>query len=42
MSFPSFLDAVEEWQEMADNANGMAFVSSWGEANPGGGKDRLV
>ena len=23
------------------SASGMSFVSSWGEANPGGGKDRV-
>lgn len=36
-----FLDAVEKWAEAADEASGMAYVSSWGEANPGGGKDRV-
>lgn len=36
-----YVDAVERWTEKADEANGMAFVSSWGEANPGGGKDRV-
>jgi hypothetical protein len=36
-----YLDAVEKWTEKADEASGMAFVSSWGEANPGGGKDRV-
>jgi hypothetical protein len=37
-----FVDAVERWTEAADAANGMAYVSSWGEANPGGGKDRVA
>lgn len=36
-----YIDAVEKWSETADEASGMAFVSSWGEANPGGGKDRV-
>jgi hypothetical protein len=36
-----YLDAVEMWVEKADEASGMAFVSSWGESNPGGGKDRV-
>jgi len=36
-----FLEAVELWGQAADEANGMAFISSWGEANPGGGKDRV-
>ena len=37
-----YLDAVELWAEKADEGNGMAYVSSWGEANPGGGKDRVA
>lgn len=36
-----FLDALEKWVETADEASGLAYVSSWGEANPGGGKDRV-
>lgn len=36
-----FLDAMETWAQVADEASGMAYVSSWGEANPGGGKDRV-
>jgi hypothetical protein len=36
-----FEEAMEAYNENADEANGMAFVSSWGEANPGGGKDRV-
>jgi len=36
-----YLDAVEKLAEAADEASGMAYVSSWGEANPGGGKDRV-
>lgn len=36
-----YLDAMEKWGEAAEEASGMAYVSSWGEANPGGGKDRV-
>ncbi len=30
-----FVEAVEAFAENADEASGMAFISSWGEANPG-------
>lgn len=36
-----FLEAVERYMENAEEANGMAYISSWGESNPGGGKDRV-
>lgn len=36
-----YLEAVEKYSLAAEEASGMAFVSSWGEANPGGGKDRV-
>lgn len=36
-----YVEALEKWMESAEEGNGMAFVSSWGEANPGGGKDRV-
>jgi hypothetical protein len=36
-----FIEAVERYAENADEASGMAYISSWGEANPGGGKDRV-
>jgi hypothetical protein len=36
-----YLDAIEKWAEAAEEASGMAYISSWGEANPGGGKDRV-
>lgn len=39
---PDYLDAMEKWAEAAEEASGMAYVSSWGEANPGGGKDRVA
>eukprot|EP00980_Cylindrotheca_fusiformis_P006691 scaffold1398_cov116-Cylindrotheca_fusiformis.AAC.8 len=36
-----FYEAVEQFADNAEEASSMAFVSSWGEANPGGGKDRV-
>lgn len=36
-----FVEAVETFAENVDAASGAAFVSSWGESNPGGGKDRV-
>lgn len=36
-----FYDAVDQFAQNAEEASSMAFVSSWGEANPGGGKDRV-
>ena len=36
-----FYEAIDRYAQNAEEANGMAFVSSWGEANPGGGKDRV-
>jgi hypothetical protein len=36
-----FYEAIDRYTQNAEEANGMAFVSSWGEANPGGGKDRV-
>ncbi len=36
-----YLDAVENLLQNAEEASGMAYVSSWGESNPGGGKDRV-
>lgn len=37
----AYLEAIEQWIEAADEGSGMAYISSWGEANPGGGKDRV-
>ena len=36
-----YLDAMEKYAEASEDGSSMAFVSSWGEANPGGGKDRV-
>lgn len=39
--FGEYLEAMEKWSEAAEEGNGMAYISSWGESNPGGGKDRV-
>lgn len=36
-----YQDALEKVAEKADEGSGLAYVSSWGESNPGGGKDRI-
>uniref|UniRef100_A0A7R9U856 Imelysin-like domain-containing protein n=1 Tax=Pinguiococcus pyrenoidosus TaxID=172671 RepID=A0A7R9U856_9STRA len=36
-----FEDALNEWNRHVEQANIMAYTSSWGEANPGGGQDRI-
>ncbi len=36
-----YMDAMETINQAVEDGNGIAFVSSWGEANPGGGKDRI-
>jgi hypothetical protein len=36
-----FQTAMEQAAEAAEEGSGMAYISSWGEANPGGGKDRV-
>ena len=37
--FEAYLDIVEKYREKADQGSMMAYTSSWGEANPNGGKD---
>lgn len=37
-----YMEAMELFNEKAEEASNTAFVSSWGEANPGGGKDRVA
>jgi hypothetical protein len=37
--FEEYLDIVEQYREKADQGAMMAYTSSWGEANPGGGKE---
>jgi hypothetical protein len=41
-SMSRYLDSMEQFQQAADEASGMAYVSSWGESNPGGGRDRVA
>lgn len=40
-NFDRYTAAIDRWVEKADDGNVMAYVSSWGEANPGGGKDEV-
>ena len=35
----AYLDAVEKYREKSDQTAMMAYTSSWGEANPNGGKE---
>jgi hypothetical protein len=37
----AYNDVMEKLVEKADEGSGLAYVSSWGESNPGGGKDRI-
>merc|ERR1711957_814045 len=37
--FENYLNAVENYREKADQGSMMAYTSSWGEANPNGGKE---
>ena len=37
--YKAYSEAMDVWGEKSEEANSYAFVSSWGEANPGGGKD---
>lgn len=39
--FEAYDAAIEEWAQRAENANVMSYTSSWGEANPGGGRDAV-
>ena len=40
--FERYTVAMEKWNNKADSGNIMAYVSSWGEANPGGGQDEIA
>ena len=35
-------EAVEEWNTALNMSNSMAFISQFGEYNPGGGKDEVL
>ena len=37
-----FFDASEEWSSAVNMSNSMAFISQFGEYNPGGGKDEVL
>eukprot|EP00306_Pavlova_sp_CCMP459_P010484 CAMPEP_0185192916 /NCGR_PEP_ID=MMETSP1140-20130426/20202_1 /TAXON_ID=298111 /ORGANISM="Pavlova sp., Strain CCMP459" /LENGTH=275 /DNA_ID=CAMNT_0027759679 /DNA_START=9 /DNA_END=837 /DNA_ORIENTATION=+ len=39
--FDAYDTAVELWARKAEEANVMSYTSSWGEANPGGGRDAV-
>lgn len=39
--YVEFMEAMEQFNEKAEEASNTAYLSSWGEANPGGGKDRI-
>lgn len=39
--YVEFMEAMERFNEKAEEASNTAYLSSWGEANPGGGKDRI-
>lgn len=38
-SFEDYLDVVERYRDKADQSAMMAYTSSWGEANPNGGRE---
>jgi len=37
-----FFDATEDWNSSMTMTNSMAFISQFGEYNPGGGKDEVL
>lgn len=39
--FNRYQKLYDRWNEKSEEGNVMAYISSWGEANPGGGKDRV-
>eukprot|EP01082_Thalassiosira_pseudonana_P011192 g10250.t1 g10250 contig4:1518729-1519058(-) len=39
MDVEDYVDLVERYREKADYTSLMAYTSSWGEANPNGGKE---
>jgi len=38
----AFFDATEDWNSSMTMTNSMAFISQFGEYNPGGGKDEVL
>jgi len=39
--YTDYVTAMETYVDSSEESNGQAYVSSWGEANPGGGKDNI-
>lgn len=39
--YNDYIAAMEKYVDSSEESNGQAYVSSWGEANPGGGKDNI-
>jgi len=37
-----FFEATEDWNTAMNMSNSMAFISQFGEYNPGGGKDEVL
>ena len=37
-----FFQATEDWNTAMNMSNSMAFISQFGEYNPGGGKDEVL
>jgi hypothetical protein len=38
----AFFEATEDWNSAMNMSNSMAFISQFGEYNPGGGKDAVL
>lgn len=38
----AFFEAAEDWNSAMNMSNSMAFISQFGEYNPGGGKDEVL
>jgi hypothetical protein len=38
----AFVEASEDWNSAMNMSNSMAFISQFGEYNPGGGKDEVL
>jgi hypothetical protein len=38
----AFFEAAEDWNSTMSMSNSMAFISQFGEYNPGGGKDAVL
>jgi len=38
----ALFEAIEDWNSAMNMSNSMAFISQFGEYNPGGGKDEVL